>query len=123
MDTIGGSGVPELEPHSCVRLVEFALKHRAFSPSDACKASGLKDEDFQFIAPSIFILNQKQESGDLLRRGDTQEWRLRPEAYFGYLQFVSYRHAVESAKQAYRLSVLSVVVALISAVLALCAFR
>lgn len=76
-------------------------------------------KDFQFVAPSVFLLNAYQEREGIVRGTETQEWILRPEAYFGYLQFIEFQHAIESSKRAYWLSVAAIVIAIISAMLAL----
>jgi hypothetical protein len=41
-------------------------------------------------------------------------WILRPEAYFSYLQYLEFKHAIETAKRAYWLSVAAIVIALLA---------
>jgi hypothetical protein len=119
MKLFASSRVREPEKHKYVRLIEFAMVNPSFSAEAACKACDLSRKEFQFISTSVFVLSAYQESEGSTRTTQVQEWILRPEAYFGYLQFVEFQHAIETAKRAYWLSVLAVVVALISAALAI----
>ncbi len=112
---IASSRINEPEKHKYVRLIEFAMTNSSFSADEACKACGLSSKEFQFISASVFILNAYQESEGSVRVAQVQEWILRPEAYFGYLQFMEFQHAIEAAKRAYWLSVLAIVIAIISA--------
>ena len=100
-----------------VQLIEYTLKNPRFVPKDACQECGLSEKEFEFIAPSLYSLSGYQ--GEHIRTKELQEWILLPESYFGYLQYLEFRHAIETAKRAYWLSVCAVIVAIITAGIAL----
>ena len=86
--------------HKYVQLIEFALrKQSSFTIQEARDACHLAPREFRFIAPSIFALDA-QQMDKLGEVHESQNWVLRPEAYFGYLQYVQFDHAVLSARRA-----------------------
>lgn len=117
MKPLASSRLPEPDTHKYVQLIEYSLRNTSFKPTDACKACGLSEKEFQFVAASLYSLSGYQ--GELIRTSETQEWVLRPEAYFSYLQYLEFRHAIETAKRAFWLSVAAIVVAIISVGIAL----
>ena len=119
MQLIGSSRVPEPKKHKYVQLIEFVLDRPSFSPSEACATCGISDKEFRFIAPIIFVLNAYQAEKGLIATSEVQEWVLKPEAYFSYLQFLEFCYAIETSKRAYWLSVAAVILAIISSWLAL----
>ena len=110
MKLFASSRLPEPETHKYVRLIEYSLRNQSFKPVDACATCGLSDKEFRFIAASLYSLSAYQEH---VRADETQDWVLKPEAYFGYLQYLEFRHAVETAKRAYWLSVAAIIVTII----------
>jgi len=77
MQLSGSSRVPEPDKHKYVQLIEFALDKASFSPSEACSACGISDNEFRFSAPSIFVLNSYQVEKGLISTSEIQEWVLR----------------------------------------------
>jgi hypothetical protein len=98
--------------HKYVALIEYALEHDEFSANGVCEATGLTEKEFRFILASIFIPNgyQGQTVFDLDLK---QKWVLRTEAYFSYLQYLEFCHAIEHARRAYWVAILAVIIALI----------
>lgn len=115
MKLFASSRLPEPDKHRYVALIEFALHHDTFSAEEASTACELSEKEFRFISASIFSLNayQAQAGFDTKKKLD---WILKPEAYFSYLQYLEFRHAIETAKRAYWLSVLAIIIAIIAMV-------
>lgn len=109
--------ISEPRKHRYVELIEFSLKNPKFTTTQACTACGFSEKEFRFVASSIFELSAYQSGFPDPER--ELEWILKPQAYFSYLQYLEFCHAIETAKQAYWLSVAAVVIALISAAVVL----
>jgi hypothetical protein len=117
MKLFASSRLPEPDTHKYVRLIEYSLRTPPFKLDDACAACGLSDREFRFIAPSIYSLSVYQQ--ERMPGGQIQDWVLRPEAYFSYLQYLEFLHAIETAKRAYWLAVAAIVVSIIGVAFAL----
>ena len=117
MKLFASSRLSEPVKHPYVKLIEYSIENPSFKPDDASQECGISEKDFRFVAPSIYSLNANQ--GERIRTTDTQEWVLRPEAYFSHLQYLEFCHAIETAKRAYWISFAAVVLAIISVGLAL----
>jgi hypothetical protein len=111
MKLFASSRLPEPDTHKYVQLIEYTLRNPSFKIADACAACGLTDKEFRSVSPNIYSLSAYQEQ--LPHTDETLDWVLRPEAYFSYLQYLEFRHAIETAKRAYWLSVAAIVVAII----------
>ncbi len=108
----------KIDKHRYVQLIEFSLSKSNFAVSDAMSTCSLTEKEFRFIAPSIYHLNLNQVS--LSISPDTvQEWVVKPEAYFSYLQFMAFSHAIETAERSYWLSLGAIILAILSIALAL----
>ena len=104
--------------HKYISLIEFSLGNPKFSVNVACAACGLSEKEFRFISNSIYVLNAAQ--ADMGHNPDIQfDWILSPDAYFSYLQYLEFKHAIEAARRSYWLSVAAIVIAIISAGLAI----
>ena len=114
MKLFTSSRLSEPSKHKYVALIEFALKNDTFSVEDAIAACGLSEKEFRFVSASLFSLNANQASPGFSPTTKS-DWILKPEAYFSYLQYLEFRHAIETAKRAYWLSVLAIIVAVIAA--------
>ena len=106
--------------HRYVALVEYALSNAEFSAEEACQSVGLSDKEFRFIASTIFSLNAVQGSQDF-RSQQKHEWILQPDAYFSYLQYLEFMHAVEHSRRAYWIAVLAIVVSIVGVGVSFCA--
>jgi hypothetical protein len=98
--------------HGYVRLVEFALKNKEFSVDQACKATGLSESEFSGAKYSLFLLRGEHES--VVDQAKPLEWRLKPEAYFGYLSYLELNHSLSASRKAWWFSIVSLVVASVS---------
>lgn len=103
-----------IEIHGYIKLIEFALGNKRFSKNAACEKSGLSEKQFDFARNRIFVLSAYQEQN--FSRTEEQEWELSPEAFFNYLQYLEFKHAVRSARSAQYISIAAII---ISGVLAL----
>ncbi|WP_432740709.1 hypothetical protein ABXJ76_11870 [Methylobacter sp. G7] len=88
------------------------LDDEEFSADEACAATGLSKREFNFVRASIFSLNGFQEN-QFFETDQKYQWIIRPEAYFSYLQYLEFCHAIEYAKRAYWMAVFAVIVSLI----------
>lgn len=112
------SRLAEPTRHKYVGLIEFALKNPEFSAQAACDATGLSDKEFSFVADAIFSLDANQSQGTY-QPNHKQEWILKPEAYFSYLQYLEFKHSIEHARRSYWLSVLAIILSIIGVGIAL----
>jgi len=112
MKLFGHSRLETPGKHRYVALIEYALSNPEFTAEEACGAVGLSDKEFRFIAGTIFALNAVQSSQDF-RSQQKHEWILQPDAYFSYLQYVEFMHAIEHARRAFWVAVLAIVVSII----------
>jgi hypothetical protein len=88
--------IDKIESHKYIKLLEYALENRNFTKVQACEASGLSQSDFDFIKWQIFSLSAAQES--FVSPNEEHEWKLAPQAFFNYLQFQEFKHAVNTAE-------------------------
>ncbi|WGL16197.1 hypothetical protein PVT68_15665 [Microbulbifer bruguierae] len=106
--------INDIENHGYIRLIEFAIARKRFTKKEAYSSCGISNTDFDFIKHQIFSLSAAQES--YISEEEEYEWKLSPEAFFNYLQFQEFKHAVKSSKQAKWIAIASIA---ISGVLAL----
>lgn len=107
------SRLPELDRHRYIALIEFSLRNAEFSAEEAREACGLNEREFDLISASIFSLDTNQSQAGFDHKRKTT-WLLRPETYFSYLQYLEFRHAIETSKRAYWLSVAAIVLAILT---------
>lgn len=117
MNLFASSRLPEPEKHRYIRLIEYSLAHPEFKPADAAKACDLNEKEFRFIASSIYLLSALQVRD--IDPDKKYDWVLNPEAYFSYLQYLEFRHAIETAKRAFWLSVAAIVITIIGVAIAI----
>jgi len=97
-----------IENHKYIKLIEFSIKNRHFTKSQACKESGLKEKDFDFIMSDIFILSGAHST--FVSAHEDIDWKLSPHAFFNYLQFVEFKHAVVTAKRAHNTAIAAIII-------------
>lgn len=99
----------EIENNSFVRLIEFVLMNKSFNVNQACQASGLSNSEFRQIRHAIF------ENSHLNINNDAEifKWHLSPNAYFHYLTFIQYKHAVKTSNRAHVIAIISVAISII----------
>ena len=106
------SRLPDPDPHRYVQLIAYTLRNPSFKSADACAACGLSEKEFRFVATSIYSQSEYQVQKG--RPDETQDWILRPEAYFSYLQYLEFRHAIKASRIASSLAVVAIVIAIIT---------
>ena len=103
-----------MKKHGYIELIEYAMKERNFSIEQACRAIKLPISDFMFIRHEIFILNGNQAEA-IVHHNELLEWKLSPQAVFGYIQYKAYEDAVESSKRSHKLAILALCISALSA--------
>ena len=106
------SRLPDPDPHRYVQLIAYTLRNPSFKSADARAACGLSEKEFRFVATSIYSQSEYQVQKG--RPDETQDWILRPEAYFSYLQYLEFRHAIKASRIASSLAVVAIVIAIIT---------
>lgn len=109
--------VDAIEKHKYIKLLEFSLENRNFTKVQACNASGLSQSDFDFIKGQIFSLSAAQES--FVSANENHEWKLSPQAFFNYLQFQEFKHAVNTAETSKKIAIASIAISGLLAVASL----
>ena len=102
------------QKHKYIELIEFALENRSFTMQQALDATKMSGDEFSAAKSSLFHLWGKHENPELTEKLD---WTIKPEAYFHYLSFLEFRHSVQSARKAFWLALISICIAIFSAVL------
>lgn len=97
-----------IEKHRFIKLIEFALQHSSFSAREAMTASGMSEREFSGAKYTLFKLKGEHESAPA---SETLNWHLSPQAFFQYLSFLQYRHAVRSSSRALWIAAASLAVA------------
>ena len=99
----------EIENNSFVRLIEFALMNKSFNVNQACQASGLSNSEFHQIRHTIFENSHPNINND----AQMFQWYLSPNAYFHYLTYIQYKHAVKTSNRAHIIAIISVAISII----------
>jgi hypothetical protein len=107
-----------MKKHGYIELIEYALKERNFSIEQVCRAIKLPISDFMFIRHEIFILNGNQAEATV-HHNELLEWKLSPQAVFGYIQYKAYEDSVESSKRSQKLAIWALGISALSALSAL----
>lgn len=102
-----------MKDHKYIKFLDHVVKEEgSFHLDPAFQHSKLSESEFNLIRDSIFY---NENLPDVIAvRSQYLEWKLKPEALFGYLNYKQYEHAIESSKRAFRISVVSLLVAIIS---------
>lgn len=93
-----------MKKHGYIGLIEYAIENKNFSIEEACTALRLPVSDFMFIRHDIFVLNGNQAEATV-HKNERCEWKLSPQAIFGYIQYQAYTDAVESSKRSEKLAI------------------
>jgi len=109
--------ITNIENHGFIKLIEFALKNKSFSKKQACEFSGLGERQFDFARDNIFVLSGYQERN--LSSSEIQDWELSPDAYFNYLQYVGFKHAVKVSQRAHYTAITAIIISAILAVVSI----
>jgi hypothetical protein len=106
-----------MEPHKYIKLLDYAVaKDGLYHMAPALTAAKMTETEFENIRDSLFINAHTQAPPP--NKNQNFEWRLRPEAVFGYLTYKQYEHAQQSSKRAMYISSGSFIVAILSLIFA-----
>ena len=103
-----------MNKHGYIELIEYAMKERNFSIEEVCNAIRLPESDFMFIRHEIFALSAAQEQ-PTVHKNERLEWKLSPQAIFGYIQYQAYTDAVESSRRSQKLAIWALYISALSA--------
>ncbi len=103
-----------LENHKYIKLIEFAIKQKHFTKTQACEVSGLTKQEFDFVRHEIFILSGAQ--AEYLNDNQEYEWKVSSQTFFNYLQFSEFKFAVITAKKAQRTALVAIILSGVLAV-------
>jgi len=106
--------ITKIENHGFLKLIEFSLENKNFSISQACETTGLSPKQFNFAKHEIFVLNGAQDG--YVQENEMQSWELSPATYFNYLQYLEFKHSIETSQKSTKLAIGAIIV---SGVLAL----
>ena len=106
--------IEKLENHGFIKLIELTLENNEFSIAQACKHTGLSDKQFNFAKHDIFVLNAAQDTH--INPSEVQYWELAPATYFNYLQYLEFKHSIESSRKS---TIIAIIAIAISGLLAL----
>jgi hypothetical protein len=100
-----------IEEHKYVKLLEYAVSQKgSYHMEPGLKQANMTEREFELIRDSIFINANMQAPPP--GKSQVYDWRLKPEALFGFLAFKQYEHAQASANRAIWFSSVSLLVAI-----------
>lgn len=88
-----------MDVHPYIKLIQFAIENRSFTVEQARMAAHLSREEFMFVRHDLFVLGGAQLD-PVIHEQQVMEWKVSPQALFGYIQYQAHRDAVESASKA-----------------------
>lgn len=96
--------------HKYIKLLEYAVsKTDSYHMEPGLIEANMTESEFELIRDSLFINAHLQSPPP--NKSQIFEWRLRPEAVFGYLSYKQYEHAQKSSKKAIYIATVSAWVA------------
>jgi len=107
--------IREIERHKFIKIIEYALKHESFTVEQICEAVGISQVEFNLAKFSIFHLLGEHDPVSSPHK--KIPWYLSTKAFFNYLSFLEYRHAIQTAKRAYILGIVAILIAAVSMLL------
>ncbi|MDH5358149.1 MAG: hypothetical protein OEW63_05940 [Gammaproteobacteria bacterium] len=106
-----------INKHKYIKLLEYAVAQKSsYYMEPGLLAANMTETEFENIRDSIFINANTQAPPP--NKNQVFDWRLKPEAVFGYLTYKQYEHAQQSSKQAIYISAISLAVATLTLVVA-----
>lgn len=91
-----------------IKLISYSVGNRRFSISDGLNVSGMGLMEFLAIVPTIF--SHGTDISHETNIHEVRDWFLKPEALFGYMGLIEFEHSVESANQAKKIAIASIVI-------------
>ena len=105
--------IAKIENHGFLKLIKLTLENNYFSIEQACEITGLSIKQFNFAKHEIFVLNGLQDGH--IQQNEMHSWELSPASYFNYLQYLEFKHSIESSRKS---SILAIAAIIISGILA-----
>ena len=90
-----------------VRLIAFAIDKREFTIQQALNASKMRPDEFFALAAVIFT---RDDIACDTNRNEVLEWRLRPDALFGYLALQQYDYSIVASRRASWIAIFSIAI-------------
>jgi hypothetical protein len=101
--------------HKYIKFLDYVIeKNGSFHLQPAFDASGLTKEEFLLIK-DFFVYNDNLPDSHE-PASQSLNWKLKPEAVFGYLNYKQYEHAIHSAKWALWIATASLAAGMIGAI-------
>ena len=100
--------INNIDKHGYLKLIELTLDNDTFSISQACEKTGLNFKQFNFAKHQIFILNAAQEKNQ--NDKEIQQWELAPESFFNYLQYLEFKHSVDSSRKSTVIAIIAIII-------------
>lgn len=91
-----------------MRLISFSIGKRSFSVNEALNASGMGLSEFISVGRILFA--QEAEISYEMNLSEVRDWHLKPDALFGYMGLIEFEHSVDSANQAKKIAIVSIVI-------------
>lgn len=100
--------ISKIEQHGYLKLIEFTLNNSSFSATQACEHCDLSFPQFNLTKPRIFIMKGTQDHS--LNPNEVQRWELSSESYFNHLQYLEFKHAIDSSQKSMRVAIIAIIV-------------
>jgi hypothetical protein len=86
--------------HKYIKFLDFVVRQKSssFCLQKGFEESGLSKYEFSLMQDVFFYRDNLPDEYE--PASEFLEWKLKPEALFGYLSFKQYEHAIHSAKWA-----------------------
>lgn len=103
----------KIEKHKYIKLLEYAISQTSsYHMEPGLREANMTEREFLYIRDSIFINANTQAPPPNIY--EVFDWKLKPEAIFGYLSFKQYEQAQGSSSKAFYISTASLVVAILT---------
>lgn len=105
-----------IEEQKYIKLLDYAIAQlSSYHMEPGLESANMTESEFVNIRDSLFINANIQAPPP--NKNQVYDWRLRPEAVFGYLTYKQYEHAQKSSKRALYIAAASHSVAVITLVI------
>jgi len=99
-----------IEEHQYIKLLDYAISQEgSYHMEPGLSAAKMTEREFESVRESLFLNAHMQAPPP--GQPEVYDWRLRPEAVFGYLTYKQYDHAQKSSKRALYISSVSLIIA------------
>ena len=102
-----------MEKHQYIELLEYAMSQKgSYHMEPGLVKAKMTESEFQNVRDAFFVNAHIQAPPP--NKSQVFNWRLSPEAVFGYLSYKQYEHAQKSSTQAFYISIASLSVAVLT---------